>query len=306
MKHFLIYTNIHKDKDLAVTRRIKQFLESRGCQAYVLTEETEMAEDGAVADSKGNTVTEGNTTTEDNTAKAVCRQIPEKIDCMLVLGGDGTILRAVRDVKDLQIPILGVNLGTLGYMTEVEPEQAKEALEQLLEGDFTREERMMLWAVAKTGDKEEQEWALNDVVISRKGSLQINDFNIYVNGQFLKKYSADGVIVTTPTGSTGYNLSAGGPIAAPETKLLMITPICPHTFNQRSIILSPEDEIVIEIPAGREGKAQQVEASFDGNSRLFLHTGDSIKITKSRKEIVFLKLNKISFLEILSRKMSEN
>lgn len=285
MKHFLIYTNIHKDKDLKITGHIKEFLENKGCLVYVLTEETDKEE----------------------SSECVCRKIPEKVDCMLVLGGDGTILRAVRDVKELHIPILGVNLGTLGYMTGVEPEQIDEALERLLNEDFSYEERMMLMAVTKTADgTKAQQWALNDVVISRKGSLQINDFNIYVNGQFLKKYSADGVIITTPTGSTGYNLSAGGPIAAPETELMMITPICPHTFNQRSIILSPQDEIVIEIPAGREGKNQQLEASFDGNGQMLLNTGDVITITKSERKAVFLKLNKISFLEILSRKMSEN
>ena len=285
MKHFLIYTNIHKDKDLKITGHIKEFLENKGCLVYVLTEETDKEEN----------------------SESVCRKIPEKVDCMLVLGGDGTILRAVRDVKELHIPILGVNLGTLGYMTGVEPEQIDEALERLLNEDFSYEERMMLMAVTKTADgTKAQQWALNDVVISRKGSLQINDFNIYVNGQFLKKYSADGVIITTPTGSTGYNLSAGGPIAAPETELMMITPICPHTFNQRSIILSPQDEIVIEIPAGREDKNQQLEASFDGNGQMLLNTGDVITITKSERKAVFLKLNKISFLEILSRKMSEN
>ncbi len=285
MKHFLIYTNIHKDGELKVTGHIKSFLEERDCLVYVMTEEAD----------------------KDAGTEELCRQMPECIDCMLVLGGDGTILRAVREVKELHIPILGINLGTLGYMTEVEPEQIDEALDRLLKGDFSYEERMMLMAVTKTADgKEAQQWALNDVVISRSGSLKINDFNIYVNGQFLKKYSADGVIITTPTGSTGYNLSAGGPIAAPETELMMITPICPHTFNQRSIILSPGDEIVVEIPAGREGKSQQVEASFDGNGQMLLNTGDRITITKSERKTVFLKLNKISFLEILSKKMSEN
>lgn len=285
MKRFLIYTNIHKDENLKVTGYIKNFLEERECPVYVMTEDANR---------------------EDFDSEVV-RKIPENIDCMLVLGGDGTILRAVRDVKELHIPILGINLGTLGYMTEVEPEQIDEALEQLLQGEFTHEERMMLTAQIQTADGETaKQWALNDVVISRKGSLQINDFNIYVNGQFLKKYSADGVIVTTPTGSTGYNLSAGGPIAAPETKLMMITPICPHTFNQRSIILSPEDEIVVEIPLGKTGKNQQLEASFDGNGQMVLNAGDRIIITKSQRKTVFLKLNKISFLEILSRKMSEN
>lgn len=285
MKHFLIYTNIHKDRELTVTKHIREYLENRGCRVHVLTEETEK---------------------EESTAE-VCRHIPEQIDCMLVLGGDGTILRAVREIKEFPIPILGVNLGTLGYMTQVEPEQIDGALEQLLQGNYTYEKRMMLMAEAEIkGKMTAQQWALNDVVISRKGSLQMNDFQLYVNGQFLKNYSADGLIITTPTGSTGYNLSAGGPIAAPETKLMMITPICPHTFNQRSIILSPEDEVVVKIPAGREGKKQQVEASFDGNGQMLLHTGDSITITKSEREIEFLKLNKISFLEILSRKMSEN
>lgn len=281
MKNFLIYTNIHKDKNLAVTGRIKSFLEARGCYVEVVTEETRR--DGAEGSGQSS------------------------IDCMLVLGGDGTILRAVRDVKELHIPILGVNLGTLGYMTEVEPENIESALEQLLAGDATREERMMLWAVTETADGQKKEqWALNDVVISRKGSLQINDINIYVNGQFLKKYSADGVIITTPTGSTGYNLSAGGPIVEPGTKLMMITPICPHTLSQRSIILSPDDQIVVEIPGGREGQRQELEASFDGSGQMQMHTGDRITITKSNREIVFLKLSKDSFLEILHRKMKEN
>lgn len=283
MKHFLIYTNIHKDEDLTMTSHIRTFLETRQCTVHVLTEETDAG------------------------CEDVCRGIPKDLDCILVLGGDGTMLRAVRDVKELHVPILGINMGTLGYMTEVEPEHIDEALEQLLRGEVEYEERMMLTAVLQTpGKEDERQWALNDVVIARKGSLQINDYNIYVNGQFLKRYSADGVIITTPTGSTGYNLSAGGPIAAPTTKLMMITPICPHTMYQRSIILSSEDEIVVEIPEGRTGKMQETEVSFDGSGHRAMCTGDRIVITKSQQEVVFLKLNKISFLEILSRKMSEN
>lgn len=282
MKHFLIYTNVHKDKDLALTGRICRFLSERGCEAVTMTGEKEGAGD---------------------------RLPPEKLaaaDCMLVLGGDGTILRAVREIKDLQIPILGVNLGTLGFMTEVEPAHIEEALTQILAGDAARQERMMLKAVVKAGQAERgEQWALNDIVISRRGSLQINDFDIYVNGQFLKRCSADGVIVSTPTGTTGYNLSAGGPIAAPETRLMVVTPICPHTLNQRSIILSPEDKIVIKIPEGRENRRQEVEASFDGGGRTGMCTGDHITITRSEKEAVFLKLNKVSFLENLRRKMKE-
>lgn len=282
MKHFLIYTNVHKDRDLAVTGRICRFLQERGCDVATMTGER----DGG-----------GDSLPWEKLAEA---------ECMLVLGGDGTILRAAREIKELQIPILGVNLGTLGFMTEVEPGHIEDALAQVLAGDIARQERMMLRAVveSRSGESGEQ-WALNDVVISRKGSLQINDFDIYVNGQFLKRCSADGVIVSTPTGTTGYNLSAGGPIAAPDTKLMIVTPICPHTLNQRSIILSPEDKIVIEIPEGREGRQQEVEASFDGSGRTGMCTGDRITITRSEKEAVFLKLSKVSFLENLRRKMKE-
>lgn len=276
MKQFLIYTNRHKDEDLAVTGRIRKILEAKGCECTVK---------------------------EKGEAEGF-----READCMLVLGGDGTILQAAREVMFSRIPILGINLGNLGYMTEVEPENVEAALDQLLAGDYELESRMMLRAAVrlKSGEEAVQGRALNDVVITRSGPLRIIEFNIYVNGQFLKRYSADGVIVTTPTGSTGYNLSAGGPIVEPKAKLMMITPICPHTLNQRSIILSPEDRIEIEIPGGREGQSQEVEVSFDGSAQQKIHTGDRLVITRSEKTTDFIKLNKASFLEILHKKMSEN
>ena len=148
-----------------------------------------------------------------------------------------------------------------------------------------------------------QDTALNDIVISRSGPLQIITFNIFVNGQFLNQYSADGVIITTPTGSTGYNLSAGGPIVEPKARLMMVTPICPHTLNQRSIILAAEDEIEVTIPEGRNGKQQQVEVSFDGNHAMVLRTGDRVRIRQSEKTTDIIKLSRVSFLEILHKKM---
>lgn len=273
MKHFLIYTNRHKDKDLAVTERIRSYLETKGRRVSVKTEGVEWK---------------------------------EAADCIIVLGGDGTVLRAARETRELNIPIIGVNLGTLGYMTEIEPENLEEALERLIQGDYERESRMMLHGRAfLEEDRTEEGWALNDIVISRKGPLQIIRFNIYVNGQFLNAYSADGMIVTTPTGSTGYNLSAGGPLVEPGAKLIMLTPICPHTLNQRSIILSPEDVIEIEIPQGGDGGVQVVEASFDGSHGVYLRTGARIRITQSHKVTEFLRLNRVSFLEVLHGKMAE-
>lgn len=274
MKHFLIYTNRHKDKDMATTDRIRAYLEERGQRVSVKLEESDWEETEA--------------------------------DCMIVLGGDGTVLRAARETVKMNIPIIGVNLGTLGYMTEIELTNLEESLERLIAGDYEKESRMMLNGKAYLGDgRTEEGWALNDIVISRSGSLQIIRFNIYVNGQFLNDYSADGMIVTTPTGSTGYNLSAGGPLIEPGARLIMLTPICPHTLNQRSIILSSEDVIEIEIPGGNEEKIQTVEASFDGSHTVPLSSGDRLRIVKSEKMTEFIQLNQVSFLEVLHKKMSQ-
>jgi len=232
--------------------------------------------------------------------------IPQDVDCMIVLGGDGTVLQAARETKKLHIPIIGVNLGTLGYMTEIELVNLEDSLDRLIAGEYEQENRMMLNGRVLFADgREEEGWALNDIVITRSGSLQIIKFNIYVNGQFLNNYNADGMIVTTPTGSTGYNLSAGGPLIEPRAKLIMLTPICPHSLNQRSIILSPEDVIEIEIPESREGVSQTVEVTFDGSHVVPLCTGDKIRIVRSEKMTEFIQLNQVSFLEVLHKKMKE-
>lgn len=280
MKHFLVYTNPHKDPQRETTNRMKAYLEDKGQKCTVITNE------------------EGNFMGED--------ELPKDAYCMIVLGGDGTMLRAAWDTKKGHIPLIGVNMGILGYMTEVEPENLEEALDQLISGDFELESRMMLHGrVIKASGEYYEDWALNDVAISRSGSLKVIKLDIYVNGQLLNSYNADGIIVTTPTGSTGYNLSAGGPIVNPKAKLLMLTPICPHTLNSRSIVLSPEDEIEIRIPKGRQGEIQQLEANFDGSHVVAVQTGDRICITKSDKTTEIIQINKVSFLEVLHRKMSE-
>ncbi len=280
MKHFVVYTNLHKDKNMTVTKRIQDYLLAHGKQCSVRIIGAEWVE------------------TDDFSW-------PADADCLIVLGGDGTMLQAAWDVKKRNIPLIGVNLGTLGYMTEIELSCLEESLDCLMEDRFSVESRMMLHGSVLSSDQKKDEWALNDIVISRSGSLQIIKFHILVNGQFLNDYNADGVIITTPTGSTGYNLSAGGPIVDPKARLIMITPICPHTLNQRSIILSPEDVIEIEIPEGKEGREQMVEVNFDGNHVIPVKTGDRIKIVRSEKTTDIISLNQVSFLEVLHKKMSE-
>lgn len=284
MKHFLIYTNRSKDKGLEITERIRRYLTDRGQRVTLCIKESNWKQG----------------------TREPSFRFPEDIDCMLVLGGDGTVLGAAGETRSLHIPLIGVNLGTLGYMTQIEPERLEEALEQLMAGEYERESRMMLNGKACLQDGTVREgWALNDIVIARSGSLQIIRYNIYVNGRFLINYQADGVIITTPTGSTGYNLSAGGPLVEPSADLIVLTPICAHTLNQRSIVLSADDTIEIEISRGKEGERQQLEASFDGALFTTLTTGDRICMVRSRQSAEFIRLGDGSFLEKLHRKLSE-
>ena len=205
------------------------------------------------------------------------RDLDENVECMLVLGGDGTMLQAASGVAGKSIPMIGVNLGTLGYLAEMEMENLEEALEQLIIDDYAFDERIMLQGriVGKEGVRDLSP-ALNDISITRCGSLQIISLKISVNGQFLCRWNADGIIISTPTGSTGYNMSAGGPIVEPGANLIVLTPICAHTLNARSIILKAEDIVEIEIDSGHNGAVLQVEANSDGSERISMETGDKI------------------------------
>ena len=295
MNHFYIITNGHKDYNLEKTNEIRKYLEKCGKKCTVQVKEP--GKEQGYTDAA---------------------QIPEDVDCILVLGGDGTLLQAARDIMERDIPLLGINLGTLGYLAEIEESGIYGALNQLLEGGYEVEQRMMLAGRIVRGeihrkrhaengyqqDETEKSYALNDIAITRSGSLQIIRFRICVNGQFLNEYQADGVIVATPTGSTGYNLSAGGPIVEPKAELILITPISPHTLNTRSIILAPGDVVEIEIGGGREGRVQQVEVNFDGSHNVTLYTGDKVIIERAVRATGSVKLNKASFLEVLHKKLS--
>lgn len=283
MKHFMVVTNRWKDPGLEMTEQIRQYLEEAGCSVNVYADEI-MAEEW----------------------KTILDQEKEKAAGMLVLGGDGTLLRAARDTVESKIPVLGINLGTLGYLTEVEQSNLKPALQQLVEGDYYLEERMLLSGqVLRRNEKIMDTRALNDITITRNGRLQLLYFQIFVNGKLLKEYHADGIIVATPTGSTGYNLSAGGPIVEPSARVTLLTPICAHTLQTRSVILRAEDRIVIRVREREDREEQPMEVCFDGNQNLMLKPGDEVHITQSNLFTSIIKLKETSFLDVLNRKMSE-
>ena len=284
MEHFYLIANPTKDAELKTAHSIRDYLTGRGKTCIIDVGARKKGQEGYTYNGR----------------------ISAETDCIIVLGGDGTLLQAATDLAERRIPFLGINMGTLGFLAEVGQTEFEGALDKLIKNEYEIEELMML--AGKSFNRREmidEAVALNDIVITRKGSLQIINLNIYVNGQFLHRYHADGVIAATPTGSTGYSLSAGGPVVEPGAELIVLSPICPHSMQSRSIVLSPKDTVTVEIESGRDGEIQEVEAIFDGCHKVTLRTGEKIEIRKSGQTTGIVKLSQVSFLEVLHRKMSD-
>ncbi len=275
MQTFHIMTNEGKDKDRAITGRIRDFLTKNGCNISCAT--------------------------VDRQEMPGPYELSDQTECVIVVGGDGTMIRAA-DLIAGRVPMIGVNLGTLGFLEEIETDRLEEMLKRLIADDFELEERMMLSGTVHKDSK--QYHALNDIVVARNGSLQILEFEISVNEMLLAQYIADGMIVSTPTGSTAYNLSAGGPIVEPDASAILLTPICPHNLNARAIVLSADDVIRLRIREGRDGNRTEAAASFDGGREIALSANESITITRASIATKLIRLNKESFLKTLSRKMT--
>lgn len=285
MNTFYVITNYQKDPQLETAAYIKNYLESKGKTCYI-----QKPRDGFLSGQYRYTD---------------AQKIPNEVEGVLVLGGDGTLLQAARDLVECRLPLLGINMGTLGYLAEIDRKSIRPALDQMISGEYSVEERMMLHGAAwHKNRKMLSDIALNDIVISRNGRMRVVDFNIYVDGVFLTSYSADGIIVSTPTGSTSYNLSVGGPIVAPQASLMLLTAIAPHTLNSRPIVLPDDVEIAIEISPGHGADGDGAVANFDGDTSVRLNTGDCIKITKSECRVQMVKTKNTSFLEILRQKMN--
>lgn len=232
--------------------------------------------------------------------------LPQGCECVICIGGDGTLIRTAHEFLKEDVPVIGVNRGHIGYLCELDSQTVFGAIDALMEDAYMVEARMMLQGYCiRGGTAQVHHRALNDFVIHRSGLGQVVNLIISVNGEYLNTYSADGIIIATPTGSTAYSMSAGGPIVDPKAELFVITPISPHSLNSRSIILGGEDEITIEIGSRRLERDEQVEVSFDGETAMQLAVGDRIVIRRSDVSTKFLKLSNRSFLEILRKKMQE-
>lgn len=308
MDVFYIITNHLKDPFMEYTARIRSYLEEHGKKCYVQPGPAEMLQStfGAKMDeAPEEPELLASEEQEYHWRFTNADKIPEDVECVLVLGGDGTLLRAARDLIGTGLPLLGINLGTLGYLAEVEIQNANAALDKLMEGKCSIEKRMLLsGTVYRQGRCMISDIALNDITVSRRGRLRVVDFNVFVDNAFLCSYRADGIILSTPTGSTGYSLSAGGPIVAPDASLLLLTAVAPHTLSSRSVILPDHVEVSVEVAARNETIDKGAEVIFDGDTAMNVGAGDRIRIMRSEKYVNLIKINNRSFVEILRKKMN--
>ncbi len=205
-------------------------------------------------------------------------EMPSLVDMIVVLGGDGTMLNVARLVCERSVPILGVNLGGLGFITEVQKEEACNAMDKTLSGEYSIEDRMMLTAhIHRHGEKIAEYTVLNDVVINKGALARIIDLETYINKTYVTLFKADGLIVSTPTGSTAYSLSAGGPVLYPTLDCIILTPICPHTLTNRPTVLP--DDVLIEIIL--KSVSEDVFLTLDGQVGFSLRKDDVVEIKRS-------------------------
>ncbi len=282
MKKFCVITNEDKDKNCQTAAKVREYLVKKGlgCTLASSAIRKEGAADGV------RTYTNAD-------------EIPEDVECAIVLGGDGTMIQAANDLAYRDIPIFGVNLGGLGFLTAIDQRRALWGLDEVLLGRCRIENRMML--ECGLGDGKWQ--ALNDFVVGKKDYGKLIRVQITINGEWMDEYVADGVIVSTPTGSTAYNLSAGGPVLAPETRVVVITPICPHSLNKRSLVVSAEDVLEIRLGQGKQAHPDQASLISDGRDVAKLTEGDVLRVTESSVSTKIVRLMDASFYGKLRSKL---
>ncbi len=275
-----IITNIDKDAELVSTKELALWAEEKGCDVLL---------NASLCRKIGCGIPMSSTD-----------EIYEKADFVVVLGGDGTILRVARRNAKYSTPILGINFGTLGYLADVEKADAKDAIEKVLAGDYKIEKRMMLEAYIERGCvSHDTQLALNEVCVNNANVSRMISLSVEVNDEYINTFRADGIIVSSPTGSTAYNLSAGGPILNPNTELMTITHICPHALYARPIVVSGDDVIKIKVA----GDYSSTQVSLDGQSGERIKNGDTVVIKKSKYCTDIIKTSNLSFFDILRRKM---
>ena len=282
MRYIGIIVNTGKDPKLEITSSIVRWLENRNCRPYL---------EPSIAALLNRTDLESH---DDS--------IYRETEFIITLGGDGTLLGAAKDIRENETPILGINMGRLGFLTEVETPQIFPILEQVLSGDFTIDNRLMLEATVISGkERKGPFYSLNDAYIIGRSQFRPVTMDVAIGDNYLNSYIADGIIISTPRGSTAYSLSAGGPIISPGINAIMITPLCAHSLSARSILVPDKDIVNITI----EENYDNVYFNADSHSRCILKGGDKLAIKKAPFCTKLIKTSGISFYEMLRLKLKE-
>ncbi len=278
-----IIVNRDKDVSLKISKKICTLFESRGVSCIIIEQE--------------NLCPDAHYTDPD--------KLPSGLDFVMTVGGDGTLIQAARDLHRLDIPIIGVNMGTLGFLAELDTDSIPGGIDRLSAGDFFVEEHMMIAGnIYRDGKCISKNFALNDAVLSKYKHTHVIHFDVYVDDQLLNDYTADGLIISTPTGSTAYNMSAGGPLIVPNASMMVMTPICAHALNARSVVLPDSSRIRICIKDKQNTPAVSAAINFDGAVMEELSAGDVVELSRARNTTKLLRLDHTSFFKVLQRKMS--
>jgi NAD+ kinase len=226
--------------------------------------------------------------------------LTRKVDLLLVFGGDGTMLRVAREIGGSPTPILGINIGGLGFLTDVPSSELRNSLAKVWAGDYFLEPRALIEAQSRTAGELIHACALNEFVISRGIVSRLIELDVNIDGQLLTRYRCDGLIVSSPTGSTAYSLSAGGAVVYPTADVFTLTPICPHTLSNRSVIFSLDSLVQVTVA----GHKSDTILSSDGQNLCPLHPGDSVNISRSRHTVRLVHPSGTSFFDTLRKKLN--
>lgn len=286
MRQFLIVSNERRDENSIVTNKVISALNNNGISTTLISFQNFKAMAQSMHE--------------------VLKEEENGFEVAIIVGGDGTMIRCARVLRKYNLPMIGVNAGTVGFLCEIEDKNLEESLKALIKGEYYEENRMMLYGEYKVDDKISYEHALNDVVIYRHGVLRVITLNLYVDDQLLYTFKGDGIVVSTPTGSTGYSMSCGGPIVDPKAEMIVVTPIAAHDLNAKSIVLDKDAKLTIEVVSCGSEENEKVYVSFDGDQSHGFCAGDRIDIAKANEQLRLCKLRKTSFLDILSLKFQRN
>jgi NAD+ kinase len=274
-----VIAKLHNEKALTALKELCTWLEGQGKEVVLDTTTAEMVNRKSVVQKS---------------------DIPGMVDLIVVLGGDGTLLSAARLMVDFEVPLLGVNLGSLGFLTEVPSDEMISTLEKVFAGKVDVEKRLLLKTnVTRQGETVASSYCLNDVVVSKGTLARMIRLQIYVDGQFMTGLRADGLIVATPTGSTAYCLSAGGPIVYPENDVIVLAPISPHVLTNRPVILPGNKKIEIRLVSEEEASM----VTFDGQVGFSLRGGDVIEVEAAEKQLHLLVSPERNYYEVLRTKL---